>query len=109
MRCSQRSSRLSPMSATRPCHPTPTLGESRSDAGGGRLLVGVLDLLAGADPDLVTEPDQRVEVPVGDALLQRDDGVVSDVNVFRAHLGAALGDVAEPGARILRSGRRTLR
>ena len=32
------------------------------------------------------------------ALLERDDRIVGDVDVFGADLGAALGDVAEPQA-----------
>ncbi len=34
-------------------------------------------------------------MPVDDALLERDDGVVGDLDVLRADLGAAFGDVAE--------------
>src|SRR5262249_33665955 len=49
-------------------------------------------LLAG---DLAEEPQDRVVVPVDHALLERDDAVVGDVDVLRADLGAALGDVAE--------------
>src|SRR5579864_9670489 len=33
---------------------------------------------------------------VGYPLFERDDRVVGDVDVFRTHLGAALGDVAVP-------------
>ena len=43
-----------------------------------------------------SEREQRVVVPVGDALLQRDDRVVGDLDPLRADLGAALRDVAEP-------------
>src|SRR5215210_206611 len=45
-------------------------------------------------PDLTHQPFSGVIVFVGDALLQGDDGVVGDVDVDRADLGAALGDVA---------------
>src|SRR5215468_1949585 len=51
--------------------------------------------------DLATEPDQRVVPLVDDALLHRDDRVVGDLDVLRAHLGAALGDVAVPDALLL--------
>src|SRR5207302_139977 len=41
------------------------------------------------------QPDEdRVVLRVDHALLQRDDAVVSDVDAFGTHLGAALGDVA---------------
>src|SRR5215467_2339899 len=43
---------------------------------------------------------QRVEVKVVHPLLERDDGVVGDVDVLGAHLLAAFGDVAEAGAGI---------
>src|SRR5439155_21600588 len=48
----------------------------------------------GTAEDLAAEPDQRVVPAVDDALLHRDDRVVGDLDVFRADLGAALGDVA---------------
>src|SRR5207302_2433498 len=47
------------------------------------------------------QPDQapqRIVDLVHHALLERDDGVVGDVDAFRAHAGTALGDVAEPDA-----------
>src|SRR5829696_5379469 len=44
---------------------------------------------------LAHQPLGRVVVLVGYALLEGDDGVVGDVDVNRADLGAALGDVAE--------------
>src|SRR5215212_3175964 len=46
-------------------------------------------------PDLTHQPFGRVVVLVGYALFEGDDGVVGDVDVDRADLGAALGDVAE--------------
>src|SRR5829696_7104806 len=49
-------------------------------------------------PDLAHQPLGRIVVLVGDALLEGDDGVVGDVDVDRADLCAALGDVAEPEA-----------
>src|SRR5215203_2805131 len=52
-------------------------------------------------PDLAHQPFGRVVVLVGDALLEGDDGVVGDVDVDRADLGAALGYVAEPEAVVL--------
>src|SRR5215210_587908 len=51
-----------------------------------------------AAPDLAQEPLGRVVVLVGDALLERDDGVVGDVDVDRTDLGATLGNVAVPYA-----------
>src|SRR6478672_6341939 len=44
--------------------------------------------------DLRAQPRDRVEPAVHDPLLQRDDAVVSEVDALRAHLAAALGDVA---------------
>src|SRR5205814_8123266 len=43
-------------------------------------------------------PGDRIVVRADDALLERDDRVVGDVNVLGADLGAALRDVAEPEA-----------
>ena len=40
------------------------------------------------------EEGERVEPPVHHPLLQRDDPVVGEVDALRAHLAAALGDVA---------------
>src|SRR4051794_39916009 len=51
-----------------------------------------------AQADLGAQPDDRVELPVDDALLHRDDRVVGDVDAFGADLGAALGDVAQADA-----------
>src|SRR5215210_8295407 len=51
-----------------------------------------------APPDLAHQPFGRVVVFVGDALLEGNYGVVGNVDVYRADLGAALGDVAEPDA-----------
>src|SRR6266849_3988873 len=47
--------------------------------------------------ELPQQPHDGVEV-VGHPLLHRDDAVVGDVDVLGAHLGAALGDVAEADA-----------
>src|ERR687886_2473991 len=52
-------------------------------------------------PDLAHQPLGRVVVLVGDALLEGDDGVVGDVDVYGADLRAALGDVAEAEAVLL--------
>src|SRR5215212_2384846 len=49
-------------------------------------------------PDLAHQPLSRVVVLVGDTLLEGDDGVVGDVDVDRADLGATLGYVAVPYA-----------
>ncbi len=40
------------------------------------------------------DQEHRIVVPIDDALLQRDDAVVGDVDVLGAHLGAAPRDVA---------------
>src|SRR6185437_10523282 len=40
-------------------------------------------------------PEDRIVMPVDDALFQGDDGVIGDVDVLRADLRAAFGDVAE--------------
>src|SRR5262249_51786508 len=49
-------------------------------------------------PQPAPRPADRVEVHVGRPLLEGDDRVVRDVDVLRADLGAALGDVAHPDA-----------
>src|SRR5919106_1780091 len=54
-----------------------------------------------SSPDLAHQPFGRVVILVGDAFLEGDDGVVGDVDVDRADLGAALGYVAEPEAVLL--------
>src|SRR5512139_4140110 len=57
------------------------------------------DLLAlVAAEDLRAQPDDRVVLPVHDALLHRDDRVVGDLDPLGADLGAALGDVAHAQA-----------
>src|ERR1700748_2722185 len=53
--------------------------------------------------DLRAEPDQRVVLVPGHALLHRDDRVVGDLDVLGADLGAALGDVAVPEAKVVLS------
>ena len=50
--------------------------------------------VAASAAELAPGPLDRVVVLVGDALLERDDRVVGDLDVLRADLGAALGDVA---------------
>src|SRR5207248_516771 len=50
--------------------------------------------------DLAQELRQRVVEVVDDALLQRNDRVVRDVDVLGADLGAALGDVAVAEAQL---------
>src|SRR5579864_2266614 len=61
------------------------------------------DRLAAAAEQLASDPAHRVPVLVGHAFLERDDGVVRDVDVLRAHLGAALRDVAVPEPTLLAS------
>jgi hypothetical protein len=46
------------------------------------------------EAEVAEEPEEGVVVAVDDAFFEGDDGVVGDVNVFGADLGAALGDVA---------------
>src|ERR1700735_5039793 len=79
--------------ALKPPQATTCGGFSASESGLAGHLGGVL---VGAAADLVAEPDQRVVLAADHALLQRDDRVVGDLDVLRAHLGAALGDVAQP-------------
>src|SRR4029077_12132893 len=43
----------------------------------------------------------RIEEAVDDALLERDDGVVGNRDVFRTNFRTALGDVAETDAELL--------
>jgi hypothetical protein len=43
---------------------------------------------------LPKEPSHRIIILVNDALFERNDCIVSDVNVFWTDLSAALGDVA---------------
>src|SRR5207245_11746743 len=52
-------------------------------------------------PEAPPEPAEGVVELVDDTFLQRDDGVVGDVDRLRADLRAALGDIAEPDARLL--------
>ena len=62
-----------------------------SGAGAGRLAAAGAGLLLAEER---RDREQRVVAAVGDALLERDERVVGDVDVLGAHLGAALGDVA---------------
>src|ERR1700721_262523 len=48
--------------------------------------------------DFAEEHGQRIIELVDDALLQRNDGVVGDVNFFGTDFAAAFGDVAEANA-----------
>src|SRR5262249_40870478 len=50
--------------------------------------------------ELPQQPDDRIQ-RIGRPLLQGNDPVVGDVDVLGADLGAALGDVAEPDARVV--------
>src|ERR1035437_9844478 len=87
-----------------------TMAPARSapEATRGRCMVLPLEMggsIVAAAEHHTTHPAHRVPVLVRLALLERDDRVVGDVDVFRAQLGAALGDVATPeptlGARLL--------
>src|SRR6266851_5845818 len=51
--------------------------------------------------DLGAQPDQRVVLAADHPFLHRDQRVVGDLDVLRADLGAALGDVAEAEAEVL--------
>src|SRR5271154_606291 len=57
-----------------------------------------LDFLSG--PNLADEHEQRIIELIHHPLLQRNDGVVRDMNIFRTDLGAALGDVTEADAEL---------
>src|ERR1700689_5066213 len=72
-----------------------------ASAGSGRAgdLGGVF---VGAAADLVAEPDQGVVLAADHAFLHRDDRVVGDLDVLRAYLGAAFGDVAVAKAEVIR-------
>src|SRR5215467_11138127 len=58
-------------------------------------------VVAGAAADLGAEPDQRIVLATDHAFLHGDYRVVGDLDVFRADLGAALGDVAEAHAEVV--------
>src|ERR1700737_4690376 len=47
-------------------------------------------------PEHLEERPPGIKVVVRHALLEGDDGVIGDVDVLRANLLTALGDVAEP-------------
>src|SRR3990172_9478896 len=50
---------------------------------------------------LAEDPADGIVIPVGHPLLEGNDGVVRDVNILRADLRAALGNVAQANARRL--------
>src|SRR4029453_2003421 len=62
-------------------------------------IVRLLSCLPSAN--LSKKPRNRIVMVFDYALLQRDDCVVCDVNIFRTDLCAALGDVAEADAEVL--------
>src|SRR5580700_4424340 len=68
----------------------PQLAGRSALTGDGRGVMGA----AGPAADLGSEPDQRVVLAPGHAFLHRDERIVGDLDVLRADLGAALGDVA---------------
>lgn len=51
-----------------------------------------------AASNFVPHPHHRIIIPIGDPRLQRNDAVIYDVNVFRADLSGAPGDIAHAGA-----------
>src|ERR1700752_3119389 len=67
----------------------------RADCSGGRRLRLTCPELRGLAAHTTQRPADRVVCSGRDALLQRDDSVVGDVDVLRTHVRAALGDVAE--------------
>src|SRR5688500_586676 len=58
-------------------------------------------LLFRGTADLTCGPHEGVEVDIGYSFFQGDDAVVGQVDMLRANLRAALGDVAEAYARLL--------
>src|SRR5664279_2417549 len=54
--------------------------------------------------DALSAANDRIELEVDDALLERNQGVVGDLDVLGAHIGAALGDVAEAEAMLVLCG-----
>src|SRR5262249_21134824 len=50
---------------------------------------------------LANQLEDGIVVFVNHALFQRDDGIVSDMNLFRTDLGTALGDVAVADAELV--------
>src|SRR5215831_10999281 len=58
-------------------------------------------VVAWAPAYLGAEPDQRIVLAAHHALLHRDQRVVGDLDVLRADLGAALGDVAVAEAEVV--------
>src|SRR5262252_11159471 len=55
-----------------------------------------INLLASHEPP---DPGDGIIKGSSDALLQRNDGVVSDVDVFGTDLGTTLGDIAQTNAK----------
>lgn len=54
-----------------------------------------------AASDFVPHPHHWIVVTIDDPFLQRNDAVICDVDVFWADLGAASGDIAHTGAKLL--------
>ena len=54
-----------------------------------------------AQLNIRNKPAERIVELIHHALLQRNDRVVGDLDFFRTHLGAALGDVAVADAEIV--------
>src|SRR5688572_33454508 len=79
--------------ATEPRTGPPTPSDERAGTRGHPVPARRRSVLRSA-PDLRPEERERVELAVHHALLERDDSVVGEVDVLRAHLAAALGDVA---------------
>src|ERR1700722_11834511 len=57
--------------------------------------------LSSRSPDLPHKHQQRIIVLIHHPLLQRNNGVIGDVNILRTHLRAALRNVAESQPQLL--------
>src|SRR6266568_2119682 len=50
--------------------------------------------------ELLDQPEERIEIAVHHALLERDDAIVGDLDVLRTDVGATARDVAQPRAEL---------
>src|SRR5262249_50063208 len=73
------------------------LGSRRT--GGSRSHVSLLLPINFLAPHEPPDPGDRIVKGSGNALLQGNDGVIGDVDVFRADLSTALGNVAQADAK----------
>src|SRR5215467_15072831 len=91
----------SPGCAIRPARRVPRVSRSAKKGDSALLARHRGRVVAGTAGDLRAEPDQRVVLAGDHAFLHGDYRVVGDLDVFRADLGAALGDVAEAHAEVV--------